>query len=266
MVLELTIVKLFAATPPIVTAVALLKLIPVMVIWVPPDVVPPAGLTEATDVLGANTVIAIDPPGPSPTADVTGVVILFFTPALTAVTLTETVQDDADLQRRPKFGTSCCRRLAETTPPHELTMPGGVATTSPEAAKLAKATRLLVREVLFLILNDSLVVLRPESSRRQSWRRQWPAAPPRASIRRTPAWPRPRAARRARACPGATWPHGRCHAGPVASHLSRRIATCTSKDRTAGTHSRPVFRIWLRLIFGAVDPANGLESDPPELK
>ena len=83
---------------------------------------------------------------------------MFFTPALTAVTLTETVQDERGSTTTPEIWNKLLPALAETTPPHELTTPGGVATTSPGGSESAKATRLLVREVLFLILNDSLVV------------------------------------------------------------------------------------------------------------
>ena len=84
------------------TAVAPAKFVPVMVTRVSPSVVPPVGVIEATDVLGANTLIAVDAPFPLATMDVTGVVMLYFTPALVAVTLTETVQDERGLITTPE--------------------------------------------------------------------------------------------------------------------------------------------------------------------
>ncbi len=159
MVLASTIVKPFAATPPIVTALAPARFTPVMVTCVPPRVVPPVGLIDVTDVpLGANTLIAVDAPFPLATTDVTGVVVLYFTPAVVAVTLTETTQDERGLIATPETRNRLLPALADTTPPHEFMTRGGVATINPTGNELPKATSLATREPLLLILKDKVVV------------------------------------------------------------------------------------------------------------
>jgi hypothetical protein len=121
-------------------------------------VVPLVGSIDITTERGPATLIVAQAGFPLPRDDAIAEVAPLFTPALVAMTLTETVQEERGRIATPAIWNTLPPSAADTVPPHEPVAPDGVAITRPGDKEEPKAT-LSVRGPLFRIVNDSVVVL-----------------------------------------------------------------------------------------------------------
>ena len=127
-------------------------------------VVPLSAMLEAPNSLliegGATTVTLAEavPPVP-PSVEVTFPVVLFFTPAVVPVTLTEIVQELPAESVPPDKLIVLEPAVAVTVPPQVLLTPGGLATSSPEGRLSVKATLLSAIVVFGLLIVKVRVVL-----------------------------------------------------------------------------------------------------------
>jgi hypothetical protein len=160
MVVAFTTVKLDAAVPANVTAVAPVKVVPVIVTLVPPAVGPEFGLTEVTVGGGTTVRLALDV-FPVPPFVELSVTRLFFDPAVVPVTFTLKVQEDPAATGPPDRVTLPLPGTAVIVPPpHEPVSPFGVATDKPDGRLSVNAASVSVTAAIagWVIVKLRLVV------------------------------------------------------------------------------------------------------------